>query len=138
MQVVQVPWYRPLKVPNYIRDNKNVTLHLEIEKVTLEGDIFRFAKVRIQKNMKISKMTKTPPNLDKLYMSHFKRSLVDDAMNKLPIIEDMPGFKIKWFYTGLKEESYAIFAMYDDTDSITKAFVRQISIIIIYFLISAM
>ena len=52
-------------------------------------------------------------------------------MNKLPIIKDMPGFRIKWFYTGQKEENYANFAIYDDTDSITKAFVRQISIIII-------
>ena len=116
--------------PVSFKNVTNVTLHIEIQKVSMIH--LTTGKDRIYLNyqqLDSSHFRKniTPPleneSQQKHYISFIRSVIQNDVENQK--LDTMPGFKLTWSYSGLVKEPMTV-ALYAN-DSITKAFVRNVS-----------
>ena len=116
-----------IAVPNgdNIISNENITLHVEIEKVSIKESgsdrlLFNYAEYNADiKN--ITKVYNPPPKYGP--SAQVIRRVLPEDVRKMNM-KLMPGFNITWYYTGsglVEEEAYF------QKETATKAFVRNIS-----------
>ena len=118
--------------------NKNVTLHVNVETITMrkEAKIYNGQKpvkdwIRITNNT--NRYTKLyvpletkhyyekynpPGSNEKMFYTERVVSMEDVRKQSLAL---MPGFKLSWYYSGIKVEPYPYYAGYHDT----KTFIRN-------------
>ena len=123
-----------------VKMNKNVTLHVNVETITMkkEAKIYNGQKpvidrVRIAngttrqtcrsckyidlETKKCSKTYNPPGSYEKIFYTDRSLSMKDVSKQSLTL---MPGFKMSWYYSGMKVEPYPYYVGYHDT----KTFVR--------------
>ena len=110
--------------PASVRNNPNVTLHIDIEKVSLEDlssgeDKFRVKLTTIMETHRTYNFT--PPTDNRYYIELSREVLPADVRKQK--LEVMPGFRVSWHYSGIEVESEAKYYKY----SSTRAFVRHYS-----------
>ena len=105
-------WYTVgVSPPASVRNNPNVTLHIDIEKVSLEdlssGQDKLYLPGRMRRMLKTSHRTFnfTPPTQD--YWIRLDRKVLPSDMKK-KVMDLMPGFKITWHYSGIEVEPKSI------------------------------
>ena len=117
--------------PESVNNNPNVTLHFEIEKVSIKDvstgkDNFIVSKIGgfeieyIDADITHKNMNYTPPESDKSIALQRKVLMSDLKIQKL---ERMPGFRFSWYYFGMEVEPVAPYQNFTDTN----AFVRNCS-----------
>ena len=116
--------------PNNIRDNRNVTLHFNIDKISVKHLMSGYEKLYTE-GLGIISLDRnqigrnfTPPG-DVHYILLTRKITPEEVQAQK--LDTMPGFRYSWYYSGLGEEKPE--AIYAD-DETTKAFVRNDSIII--------
>ena len=121
--------------PVSFRGNTNVTLNVEIQRVSMThltrgNDRITFNYQQLDTSSNVRK-NYTPPLEEDTQKEHHHISLsrsviqIDLENQKL---ETMPGFNLTWYYSGIDNESMTD-ALYEN-DSLTKAFVRNVSTIL--------
>ena len=101
-----------VNLPKSVINNENVTLHLEVEKVSMTGltngnkDYIEMEGLKPEAEQEVAYKTLNPPNedpeIDFVYIKHLRDvSSVDVRENGLKM-KLMPGFKFKWHYTGIE------------------------------------
>ena len=112
--------------PDSARNNPNVTLHLDIEKVSLtdlsSGEdtlILAYMGTTVEKSHTIFNIT---PIYVSSYMVRLFRNVLSSDMRKQKM-RQMPGFKLSWHYSGTEVKSQAKYA----NDARNKAFVRNVA-----------
>ena len=121
--------YFSINSPKNIRDNSNVTLHFEIDKISMRGlsngkDRFYFDSDKITADEGQVYRNFSPPGFYHHMQLHRKVSNEDVNSNKL---EKMPGLRLRWYYTGMEVQPEPYFSEINDN---TKSFIRNISRII--------
>ena len=116
---VDMAFYYQIKVyvPQSVRYNENISMHFEIEKVSIEGQVGRWASG--QDNLKLSglhanvgaeiqNMNKTykPPGFHQTVTLARKVTAKDLKRENLYL---MPGFKLTWYYSGGQVEPEAAY-----------------------------
>ena len=92
--------------------NENVTLHIEIEKVTSKNletrfDAFWFDDTNLKRDVTFFQESFTPPgrNLD-TWMPYRSLRIIqvisDSDINEMDTDDQMPGFRFTWYYTGME------------------------------------
>ena len=123
-----IQYYLTVYPPKSIKDNINVTLHLEIQKISLIDlstgqDKFFFMSDQIIADERHLNKTFNPPGTYKYMQLYRKVSWKDlKAMN----LKQMPGLRLKWYYTGMEVQPVPYFINMNDTK--TKSFIRNVSI----------
>ena len=107
-----------------VRNNPNVTLHLDVEKVSLEDlssgyDGFSVDLIYLMETKRTYNYT--PPTSSSYYITLSRDVLPADV--KKQKLNVMPGFRVTWHYTGMEVEPWAQFYNNPYYPS-TKAFVR--------------
>ena len=111
--------------PKLVRNNSNVTLHLDIE-TNIMTDLSTGASDKVNKIPGVSyrkdglthiSRNCTPPKSKSYYIQIIRNVSPDDAMKQK--LKLMPGFKITWYYSGIEVEP-EIFR-----HAVTNAFVRK-------------
>ena len=117
--------------------NKNITLHVNIEKLTMKkkakiyngqkpvkdwirivNESSRYNKDYISLESKhFSEKYNPPGNYEKMFYTYRSISMDDIKKQSLSL---MPGFKLSWYYSGMQVEPYPYYAGYFDT----KPFIR--------------
>ena len=121
--------YFSINSPKNIRDNSNVTLHFEIDKISMRDlskgkDRFYFDSDKITADEGQVYRNFSPPGFYHHMQLHRKVSNEDVNSNKL---EKMPGLRLRWYYTGMEVQPEPYFSEINDN---TKSFIRNISRII--------
>ena len=114
-------------LPESLHENRNVTLQIEFETVQLNDLTTGFEKIEADYEDIIEEYAKqnhTPPLpsaccTDRHFFRLIRNVKIEDIKNQK--LEVMPGFRIKWYYSGMKVEPVAKYA----NEDITKAFVRE-------------
>ena len=115
--------------PENIRESSDVTLHVETEKVSMaESGSDKFFVEQALINANIQNYTKqfSPPQYAKEVK--LQRQVTREDVANMDM-ELMPGFKVKWFYSGQDVESQAYYTSSDSNDQNTRLFIRHYSII---------
>ena len=114
--------------PESVKDNTNLTLHIEVERVPLETDEtdrLRFSGMADYFNANVTRITEnfTPRDHDGFIKLSASRGVYkeDVRSQKLTV---MPGFRLRWHYSGIEMEPQAKYC----NTSETKTFVRNGSI----------
>ena len=107
--------------PKSVRNNPNVTLHLDVEIVSLrdlsEGrDKLSVTGTDIQTAHR--SFNYSPPT-DEFYSIKLRRQVITGDINKQKL-QQMPGFRVTWHYSGMEVEPVAKY----NKNAITKAFRR--------------
>ena len=115
-----------VSTPRNVRNNPNVTLHFEVERVAMkdlsgEDDLSVYVDNLNDDITQISKNF-TPPKAYSYDVSFKRRVTLEDIRRQKLYM--MPGFRLKWFYSGLDEGLTGVF----HDDIMTKTFVRNSSI----------
>ena len=116
--------------PPSVRSNTNVTLHLEIEKVSLKdlsvgGDgLYLDGLTLVHTSPVIYNITPPMGGREGFYYMELGRHVLPEDVRKQKL-SWMPGFNLTWHYTGLEVQSED---KYDNTEyPSTKAFIRNFS-----------
>ena len=117
-------YYFCVYTPASVRDNENVTLHIKVEKVSMKGlswhskdDIYVDEFRWIFKDQ--TKYTNFTNPLPIQYCGNYKRDVTSEEVDKQKL-DVMPGFKLSWWYTGVKVTPHP---RHKD-DDITKQLIR--------------
>ena len=108
--------------PDSVRNNPNATLHIDVEKVSMTDlssgeDTLSVDETMVEKSHRSFNFTQPS---DIWYHIQFRRKVIQADVRKQRLYR-MPGFKLRWHYSGMKVESEAIF--YKSAN--TKAFIRN-------------
>ena len=108
--------------PASVRNNANVTLHIEVEKVSLGylssgGDRLRVGDTPLFDTHRTFNFT--PPTHDYYYIQLSREVLPADVRKQK--LDMMPGYRVSWHYSSTEVEPEAKY--YNDTS--TRAFVRN-------------
>ena len=90
-----------------IRNNPNVTLHIDIEKVSLEDLLSGFDRLySVTGTLETSHRSYnyTPPEFDEYHIMHIDREVIPADIRKQNL-EMMPGFRVSWHYSGIEVDS---------------------------------
>ena len=120
--LISVSVYPPASVKN----NKNVTLHFEVEKLSLTDlssgeDKLRVGSVNVDTTHGSYNYTAQESDLYAIYLQR-KVLPVDVRKQQLNL---MPGFKITWHYSGMEVEPEAKYLNGHNLYKSTKAFIRN-------------
>ena len=114
--------------PENLQNNRNVTLNFEYENVPLKALSTGSEKYDADYEDISNEFTKknhTPPlpspSTDRYFYRLMRNVNVQEVKNQK--LDVMPGFKVRWYYSGMEVESVAKYA----NEDITKAFVRYTS-----------
>ena len=91
-----------LRIPEAVQ--KNFTLHVEVEKVSLPKDIFKINSYRIGTNEKFVYKNFSPPFTNMHNKVSISQIRYDKSSSERINITTMPGFIFRWYYTGDKLE----------------------------------
>ena len=116
--------------PSSVRNNTNATLHLEVEKVSMEAlssgrDVLIVAETKVERSHSSFNLTSpTGQWAMDFYSVEFGREvLLADIMKQT--LQTMPGFRVTWHYSGMEVEPVANIGYLS-----TMAFIRNDSNII--------
>ena len=113
--------------PASVRNNTNVTLHLDVEKVSLQDLSSGQDTLKVGWNTMMEThrtYNHTPPTRDRYYITLYRAVLPADVRKQS--LETMPGYRVSWHYSGTEVEPEAKY--YNNTDYLsTMAFVRNYS-----------
>ena len=111
--------------PENLQNNKNVTLHFQYENIpfkdlTTGSEVYDADYVTILgENTQKNYTPPLPSTSTDRYFYHLIRNVnVQEVKNQK--LDLMPGFRVKWYYSGMEIKSVAKYA----NEDITKAFVR--------------
>ena len=121
-------YYVTLHPPASVRNNTNVTLHLDVEMVSMKAlssgrDTLTVAGTRVETSRRSFNFT--PPTGEESSFAPFytiglvREVLPEDIMRQK--LQTMPGFKVTWHYSGMKVESEVTYYKF----ARTKAFIRN-------------
>ena len=117
-------WVYP---PASVTTNPNVTLHLDVKKVLLEDlssgeDTLNLDGTRIMETHLTFNFS--PPTLSSYDIQLSRESIQADVRKQK--LDEMPGFRVTWHYSGIEVESWAKYYKNTKYPS-TMAFVRHYS-----------
>ena len=116
--------------PASVRNNRNVTLHIDVEKVSLED--LSSGEDRVSQSINTIKETHTnynySPPRKSAYSFTLSRKVLPADVGKQKL-DMMPGFRVRWHYSGMEVEPWAKYY----NEARTMAFVRHYSNIFISF-----
>ena len=122
----------PFSPPDSIKDNPNITLHFEVDKISMKDFSSGQDKLTWGLSDHITETSKTftPPGSSKFILLERDFPLEEVKKQKL---KEMPGFRFNWYYSGIEDEPLAskndeYYEYYEYEDS-TTAFVRNVSIL---------
>ena len=89
--------------PRSVYDNKNVTLHLKLDKLYMIGKESRtnyaFMEGKIDFDQNVVYKNFSPP-MEDFSMEYFKQLTINNDVAISTKIDMMPGFTLSWWYTG--------------------------------------
>ena len=124
----RITYYVEVYPPDSVKRNRNITLHMNIEKLSMKGLSTGRDKLSwgccAEINADITQTSKnhTPPGTSTKELNFMRSVIHADVIEQT--LQMMPGFKLSWHYSGMVVESLATY--HDSHD--TKAFVRKGSI----------
>ena len=114
--------------PDSVKNNPNITLHFDIEKISIRNissghEKYIYFDGRVDEHDYQDDVREivnfTQPSA--LYYIRLSRKVtMEDVRSQT--LDQMPGFRFSWYYTGMEEELQPE-AKYEDTEE-TRAFVR--------------
>ena len=113
--------------PNSIKYSPNVTLHFEIEKISMKhlssgkDSLLSYANGFGLEEINENKVTKyyAPPSSNP-YLKMIRLKVPSEEVEKQEL-DQMPGFRLSWYYSGEEVEKISGFS----EDNLTKIFVRN-------------
>ena len=109
-----------IQPPKNFRDNVNVTLHFEVEKISNGKDKLKIDNVGYIDNKKgktITHKSYNPPEEEEYYIEFETKDNPDE------LTDQQSGFRFSWYFSGLKDKPDPMYM----NKSITRAFVRNCS-----------
>ena len=89
--------------PESVKNSKNVTLHYKLDKVSMTGlskgwDNIGFGRI-LEAGLTSASMNFTPPDNNFMVFLERDNIIEEDFMSNG--LESMPGFRLRWYYTGI-------------------------------------
>ena len=116
-----------LETLEHIREDQNVTLHIEIEKISIKELSTGDSSFNFEENLDVdvTHVIKnfTPPEQYSYSVTSIRKVSREDVLKQK--LQLMPGFRISWYYTGIATQPIFKYSDY----GITPAFVRNGSIV---------
>ena len=109
-----------IRAPTSVKDNLNLTLHFEVEKNSMLGDKFKFGYISIKEDVRYFTKNYSGKNVGGSYRITVRSKVSKEDVKKLNL-KLMPGFSLRWYYTGGEVEKYSNF----DIDLVSKSFIRN-------------
>ena len=113
-----------IHVPYAVQYNQNSSLHFEIEKLSLKDletgkeKFYLYGRGYIDADEKHIHKIYSPPGYNERYINLVRDVSFDEVRKQK--LDQMPGFRFSWYYTGVEVEFPPKYSRFD----VTKAFVR--------------